>query len=417
AAGRVELRRALFRGAASHWLGGVAALLQAQAGLGGLRDPRSHRTALELARALLDHEMVRVMEACGATQASNPDFQEWATVVAAARGDKRAVALWAPAARPDWREPPPGVRWTALMAAAAQGHAGISRSLLEGRACAARRDAQGRTPGDLARGGGHALLASTLDKLAAAHVEGRVAGGEARAAVEASLMPEEWRAGPGWEVEEPEVEEEAAESEPSDEGPPPAGAPEPVWGASGAYPRRLIARVIAGHALRPGGILHTLDAYVRVRLSYMPLSGCKFTQTVPNNSNPLFDHEFEFQVRSRTDWLYCAVFDSGSFSDDLLGRCDLKLSKFELRLLHGEEVIVRKVLRKQTVGLNNQELTVGIRYPAPDENVRRCDNEVAPHVTCSYPSGSPGARGVPDDGAAEAAQPTPSLHRPLLGFL
>jgi len=164
-----EIRRVLFRSIMHRDIGGIRLLLQARIDPNH-QDPKSQRSALEVAEAMLESDLAATLRSFGAIEHRNPHFEEWAFQVAAACGDHRCVTHWASHAALDWRDPLTGFI-TALMYAAAEGHRDIVWTLLDSRACAALYDAQGCTAADLARRRGHSALADALEVISQSHFE------------------------------------------------------------------------------------------------------------------------------------------------------------------------------------------------------------------------------------------------------
>ena len=358
-----ELRRALFTCVAKNNVGGVEALALAKADLNRL-DPRSSRTAMELSEALLHHPVSDVLRHHGAASRRNPNFAQWALCLAAARGDIHSTLKWIEHGEVDWRDTPPSDRATALMYAAAAGHADIAVALLKAQACPALVDQKGRSPADLAREVGHLQLAQQLELYAE------------RSDKPGRLEPESWQKPSDWKEAIPEVDEDAKSGNIR-------AAVRSAQVLQAQVPKgkkKLLVEVLRATNLVTSIFSFSVDPVVKVRI------GQELQETQPaSGANPEWNEQFHFFVQG-TEVIIFSVWDldtSGAEDHDFIARAELPL-KFHVKSLYrGHKVELELELGNQ-IDDNSASLFVSLQL-ADSLKTMRQQPEVAT-VTGSLPS-------------------------------
>eukprot|EP00434_Breviolum_minutum_P031988 symbB.v1.2.028289.t1/scaffold2987.1/size129848/11 len=329
------------------------ALALAKADLNRL-DPRSSRTAMELSEALLHHPVSDVLRHHGAASRRNPNFAQWALCLSAARGDIHSTLKWIEHGEVDWRDTPPSDRATALMYAAAAGHADIAVALLKAQACPALVDQKGRSPADLAREVGHLQLAQQPGR----------------------LEPESWRKPSDWKEAIPEVDEDAKSGNIR-------AAVRSAQVLQAQVPKnkkKLLVEVLRATNLVTSIFSFSVDPVVKVRI------GQELQETQPaSGANPEWNEQFHFFVQG-TEVIIFSVWDldtSGAEDHDFIARAELPL-KFHVKSLYrGHKVELELELGNQ-IDDNSASLFVSLQL-ADSLKTMRQQPEVAT-VTGSLPS-------------------------------
>eukprot|EP00927_Polykrikos_kofoidii_P056677 TRINITY_DN50762_c0_g1_i1.p1 TRINITY_DN50762_c0_g1~~TRINITY_DN50762_c0_g1_i1.p1 ORF type:complete len:665 (-),score=107.16 TRINITY_DN50762_c0_g1_i1:109-2103(-) len=378
---RIELRRALFVCVTRGWNGAAVALLRGCKGLDPNRlDPKSRRTALELAEALYlpetepdTPEVCHLLRIHGATGQRNPHLAEWAVLLAAAQNNVRGLTYWLRKAKDvDWREPPPpanlqgGLRATALMIAATEGHTEAVLVLLQHGAQAALYDAGGRTAGQLARQRGYDKLADLLDKRATPFIERSLAERktqEEKKEFLSSFRPPTWSPAENWREE---GDNGGGEVEVFDE--------EPVE----FYDDVVVFQVNWAKGLVSDYFQTSIDTFVKMDLMQKRPQGAvrvaRATSLVIDNSNaPVWNERFEFEITPEAEEnLALQVLDtdhSGLIYDTLMGRIDIKLPRWLPYMQKGKAVTIERRLQYQcrgaTTGIINTTMWLRRKGAAP----------------------------------------------------
>ncbi|CAJ1364946.1 unnamed protein product, partial [Effrenium voratum] len=257
-------------------------------------------------KALMHHPVTDVLKLHKTSSRRNPHFEQWALCLAAARGDVQGLMQWIDHGDVDWRDPPPSERGTALMYAAAGGHADVAMALVEAQACPAFMDAKNRRPCDLALEVGAKALAQHLERLAEAWL---------REHPGADVKAEPWQKPSDWLEAAPEV----------DEGGRPLGMRAAVRanalkGNKGK--RKLIVEVIRAEHLASSIFHFNLDPFVKVRI------GQEVQQSaLSEGASPVWNEKFEFWVQG-TEVLIFSVWDwddGGTEEHDFMARAELPL--------------------------------------------------------------------------------------------
>lgn len=324
-----ELRRALFTSVANNNRSAVEALAIARADLNRL-DPRSRRTALELSEALLHHGVTDVLRQYGAKTERNPHFEEWALCLAAANGSVQGTTRWLGHGEVDWRDPPPSMRSTALMYAAAGGHSDVVMSLLEAQACPALVDQKQRAPFEMAREVGAEALARYLQRTAE----------HWRSSNPSSMLaPAEWQKPSGWREAAPEVDPEGSKL---------AGLTAAVQASRSMQGKgkKVIIEVLRATGLQAGLFLHSLDPFVKVRVG----QEVQETQYVVSIADPEWNEQFEFFIMG-TEVIIFSVWDydlTGGEDHDFICRAELPLKHHVKELYKGQKVMLELHLENKT---------------------------------------------------------------------
>eukprot|EP00928_Gymnodinium_smaydae_P048063 TRINITY_DN32110_c0_g1_i1.p1 TRINITY_DN32110_c0_g1~~TRINITY_DN32110_c0_g1_i1.p1 ORF type:complete len:651 (-),score=91.63 TRINITY_DN32110_c0_g1_i1:209-2161(-) len=366
-----EARCALFACVVHGYVGGAVALLRSGAVPVDYADPKSRRTALDLARALQEAqtspdepEMCLLLRAHGAKEPFNPFFPEWALLLASSRGDERAVRYWLPQVKNvDYREPPPadqhedGQQCTALMFAAIEGHENIVRILVAAGARSNLRDASGRNAGELARQRGHMHLAYLLG----AH--GELGSNDAHLNADALMPPIPWREPPGWR-EVPEIDERVKGEAPKMQMP-------EHW-----TPHRLLVRCERVRGLATNFFQLSCDPCVNIALTRV-MKGRKLVlqeakTDIGEGTEATFNQSFEFFSIFGDETLEMSVLDedlTGVSDAEFMGRVDTKIEKLQKRLLQRETVTLDKMLNFQVGGAQTGYITFSLKIVDGDAPV------------------------------------------------
>eukprot|EP00929_Paragymnodinium_shiwhaense_P018357 TRINITY_DN12882_c0_g1_i1.p1 TRINITY_DN12882_c0_g1~~TRINITY_DN12882_c0_g1_i1.p1 ORF type:complete len:644 (-),score=124.35 TRINITY_DN12882_c0_g1_i1:493-2424(-) len=372
----VEVRRLMFLCVHRGWSGALAALLSSAQGLDiNVPDPVSQRPALELALAMYlprtePHlpEICQVLADHGARDLPKTQhFQEWALSLSCIRHDMRGVEYWArQSSNLDWRHPEVagdskskrGMRQTALMIAASEGHVDVCARLVELGAQPWLKDASARNSGQLATENGHKKLGRMLEAISTPYVDEKLSKcrtADEKKAFLKSLMPPVDLSAPRPEEKEPVVEE--SESEPD----------EPVV-AQRKFKRLgermfLVLLVKSARDLVTDYFQFSCDPIARLEVQKKTDKGVVVTKSfetkcITNTTKPVWNEEFRIDVTgiissTMNEVVVVSVIDedtTGMGDHTLMGRIDIKLASWLPGLKRGKEVDLGRRLQFQPSG-------------------------------------------------------------------